>query len=92
MIQVPNALELGSVKNWVIRGWNDHVAEFQQNARDCYLAWRDNSKPRHGPEYGDMKLPRARFKLALRECRRDEELVKADAMANKLKHYDCDGF
>ena len=38
----------------------------------------------HGPEYEDMKLSRARFKLALRECRRNEELMKADAMANKL--------
>ncbi len=40
----------------------------------------------------NLKLSRARFKLALRECRRDEELMKADAMANKLKHNDCAGF
>ena len=28
----------------------------------------------------------------MRECRRNEELMKADAMANKLKHKDCAGF
>ena len=39
-----------------------------------------------------MKLSRARFKLALRECRRDEELMKTDAMANKLKTNDGAGF
>ena len=47
------------------------------NARVCYLIWRNNSKPRHGPEYEDMKVSRARFQLALRECRRNEELMKA---------------
>ncbi len=79
-------------QNWVIPGWNDHVAELHLNARDCYLIWRNNSKPRHGPEHEDMKLSRARFKLALRECRRNEELMKAAAVANKLKHNDCAGF
>ena len=79
-------------QNWVIPGWNDHVAELHLNARDCYLIWRNNSKPWHGPEYENMKLSRARFKLALRECMRNEELMKADAMANKLKHNDCAGF
>ena len=44
------------------------------------------------PEYEDMKLSSARFKLALSECRINEELFKADAMANKLKHNDCAGF
>ena len=78
-------------QNWVMPGWNDHVAELHVNARDCYLIWRNNSKPRHGLEYEDKKLTRARFKLALRECRRNEELMKADAMANKLKHNDCTG-
>ena len=84
----------GSVNkiNWVIPGWNDHVAALHLNARECYLIWRNNSKPRHGPEYDYMKLSKARFKLALRECRRNEELMKADAMANKLKHNDCAGF
>ena len=79
-------------QNRVIPGWNDHVAELHVNARDCYLIWRNNSKPRHGLEYEDKKLTRDRFKLALRECRRNEELMKADAMANKLKHNDCAGF
>ena len=71
-------------QNLVIHGWNDHVAELHLNARECYLIWINNSKPRHGPEYEDMKLSRARFKLALRECRIKKELTKADAMANKL--------
>ena len=79
-------------QNWVIPGWIDHVAELHLNARDWYLIWRNNSKPRHGLEYEDMKLSRARFKLALRECRGNEELMKADAMANKLKHNDSAGF
>ena len=36
-----------------------------------------------------MKQSMARNKLALRECMSDEELVKADGMANKLKNHDC---
>ena len=85
MMQVPNVLVLGS-------GWDDHVSELHHNARYGYLTWRNNSKPRHGPEYEDMKLSRARFKLALRKCRRNEELIIADAMANELKKNECAGF
>ena len=70
-------------QNCVTPGWNDHVVELHLNARECYLIWRNNSKPRHGPEYEDMKLSRAIFKLAMRECRRNEELMKADAMTEK---------
>ena len=57
-------------------GWNYHVAELHHNARYCYLTRINNSKPRHGPQYEDIKLSRARFKLALRECRVYEELLK----------------
>ena len=79
-------------QHWIIPGWDDHVAELHMNAGECYIIWRNNSKPRHGPEYEGTKLSRARFKLALRECRRNDELMKADAVANKLKHNDCTGF
>ena len=79
-------------QNWVIPGWNDLVTELHHNARDGYLIWINNSKPRHGHEKKDMNLSRARFKLAQRECRRNEELMKADAVANKLKHNYSAGF
>ena len=67
-------------------GWNKHVAELHATARSCYVKWRDCGKPRHGLEYDDMNSSRARFKLKFRDCLRNEDSMKADAIALKLRN------
>ena len=72
----------------IVPGWNEHVSELHAHARCCYVIWRNCGKPRQGTEHADMKISRARFKLIFRECLRNEETMKADAIAAKLKNKD----
>ena len=69
-----------------VPGWNKHVAEPHATARICYLIWINCAKPHHGLEYDDMNSSRARFKLKFRDCLRNEDSMKADAIALTLRN------
>ena len=47
-------------------GWNDYVRDAHEAARDAFLMWHANGKPRQGPMFNIMKRTRALFKYALR--------------------------
>ena len=46
--------------------WNEHVADMHDIARDAFLMWKDQGKPRQGPVFEMKKRTNARFKYALR--------------------------
>ena len=69
-----------------VLGWNKHVAELHATARSCYVRWRNCGKPHHGLEYDHMNSSRARFKLKFRDCLRNEDSMKADDIALKLRN------
>ena len=50
-----------------IPGWNDLCAELHNQARDAFLLWRENSKPRSGPFCDLMRSTRAKFKSAIQK-------------------------
>ena len=55
-------------------------------ARSCYVRWRNCGKTHHGLEYDDMTSSRAIFKLKFRDCLRNEDSMKADTIALKLRN------
>ena len=63
-----------------------HVGELHATARSCYVKWRNCDKPHHGIVYDDMNSLRARFKLKFRDCLRNEDSMKADDIALKLRN------
>jgi exonuclease III len=65
-------------------GWNDYCREVHADARDDFLMWTHNGRPRQGPTFDAMKRSRAQFKAALRYCSKVQSRAKADAIA---KHY-----
>ena len=67
-----------------IPGWNDYVKEFYENSRESFLLWRNAGSPRNGPTAEHMRRSRAIFKLALRNCRRNEKAIKAEKILNKF--------
>lgn len=67
-----------------VLGWNTYCKELHSYARDAYLLWRDNGKPRIGFFYKNMSQTRAQFKLALRQCKSNSNKESANALANKL--------
>jgi len=75
-----------------IPGWNTHVRELHDIARECYLVWLDNGKPRSGVWHENMCRSRAKFKLALRYCKQHIEEMKADAVANSVFDKDARKF
>ena len=56
------------------------------------LHWRRSGSPQHSLEALEMRQARAAFKHALRECRQDEEALRAEAMAEKLRSGDTRGY
>ena len=69
------------VNNYSVAGWNDLVADKHEAARRAFLDWVSTGKSRTGYICEQMKRTRAQFKLALRYCRSNEELLRSDAMA-----------
>jgi len=55
--------------NYNIPGWNTHVREKHDAAREAFLLWIDNGRPRQGSICDEMRKTRAHFKLALWGCR-----------------------
>ena len=71
-----------------VPGWNDYVKEHHQVARDAFIMWRDQGKPRQGILHVNMLQSRARFKHVLKDCKRNEEQLRADALAQSLSDND----
>jgi len=67
-----NSVGLRTTQAKHIPGWNDLVKDLHERARSAFLTWRTDGSPRFGPIFFHMKQTRAHFKLALRDCRRNE--------------------
>ena len=71
-------------QNLQVAGWNEVCSDLHSEARDAFLMWRQNGSPRHGQLYELMRVTRARFKLALRQCRQNNSIHEANSLARKL--------
>ena len=67
-----------------VPGWNQYLSEPYNKSRQAYILWSSYNKPRSGPVHEIMKRTRARFKYAQRLVGKNEETLRADALANKL--------
>ena len=67
-----------------VPGWNDFVGDYHREAREFYLFWRDNGKPRFGQIYWEMTRSRLQFKRALKQCKQRREEIVDRKIAGKL--------
>ena len=67
-----------------IAGWNDYVKTAHSYAREAFLLWQSNSKPRFGAICNIMNSSRARFKQCLLLWKSNEDRARGNALANKL--------
>ena len=65
-------------------GWNDHVADLHKDARECFVMWCNNGKPRQGWIFDLMRQTRSQFKYALRTVKNNENVLRRESLANKL--------
>ena len=67
-----------------VPGWKQYLSEPYNESRQAYILWSSYNKPRSGPVREILKRTRARFKYAQRLVGKNEETLRADALANKL--------
>ena len=69
-----------------IPGWNEVCMNLHHEARESFLVWKANAKPRTGPIHELMKISKTKFKYGLstglRQCNKDA----ASHVNNKLAH------
>ena len=53
---------------YIVPGFNDYLKDLHNSARNSYLIWKQNGKPRGDDTDMDMRATRLRFKYALRHC------------------------
>ena len=70
---------------YVVPGFNEHVKDLHDTARQYYLVWRDAGKSRNDETHSDMRRSRLQYKYALRLCRAKKDMHRADALALSLK-------
>jgi exonuclease III len=75
-----------------VAGWNEYCRAAHSEARDAYVIWRNNGRPRQGFLFHNMKRSRAYFKLVFRKCKQDSVRQNADKLADKLLCKDDKGF
>ena len=76
----------------IVPGWNSLVKDYHDQARQAFLTWRRQGSLRSGEAAEHMRATRARFKLALRECRASEERLRVEAQAEKIACKDMKGY
>ena len=64
-----------------VAGWNDYVSHHYNISRTDFKWWVANNRPRHGPIYHAMRMSRAQFKYALRQCRLEERSITSTKLA-----------
>jgi hypothetical protein len=69
---------------FTVAGWNDIVSDKHDAARQAFLDWVFVGKPRFGHTYEIMKRSRAQFKLALRFCKNNEEMLQNNLLASNV--------
>jgi len=64
-----------------VPGWSYYVHDKHDEARQAFLVWVADGKPRCGIAYQTIYKTKAAFKQTLRFCRRHEEQMKAYLLA-----------
>ena len=67
-----------------IAGWNDLVKDNYVCSRSWLELWVSMNKPRQGFVYEQMKISRARMKLAVKQCKNAANAMKSDKLAASL--------
>ena len=86
------ASKLYTHHDYIEPGFNKFAKQLHSEARADYFLWKTSGKPRAGLLYLNMCQSRIRFKRTLRECRQNDETIRANAHANSLMNKDMTSF
>ena len=67
-----------------IPGWNDRCRALHRAARDAFLEWKRSGSYKYGLKFQRMKESRANFKVALDQCKADENSIRNAKFKNNF--------
>ena len=71
-------------KHHEVLGWNLRVKEIHKASREWFILWTKAGRPATGFVAQQMRIYRARFKYALRACKREKNQIAANRLGNEL--------
>ena len=78
--------------DYIVPRFNECVKDLHCTARSDYVAYRDAGKRRSGVLCSNVGRSRLMVKYALRQCKRNEEAIRADQHAKSLFDKDMVSF
>ena len=69
----------------IVSGWNEDVEECYERSCSAFLSWIEAGSPRSGAIADTIRFARVQFKFGLRRCRNNEEKMRSDSFARKLR-------
>ena len=78
--------------DYIVPGFNEFAKQLHREGRSDYLLWKASGKPRTGLLYFNMCQSRIRFKFTLRECRQNDEIIRANQHVKSLMEKDMTSF
>ena len=75
-----------------MHGFNEYAKELHTEARSCFIAWKSIGKPRAGLYSTDICQSMLRFKSVLKHCQRNEDSLRANALATSYMQKDSYSF
>uniref|UniRef100_A0A8C6PLS6 Reverse transcriptase domain-containing protein n=1 Tax=Nothobranchius furzeri TaxID=105023 RepID=A0A8C6PLS6_NOTFU len=82
----------GSTKFKPLPGWSEHAYVLHAESRAAHKAWAAAGKPKSGSKLESKKAANVKFKNAVRYIKRNEQTMRANSLANKLKNNDVSEF
>ena len=79
-VSIPLASKTSKRKH-VIPGWNEMVRPLRESSLFWHQIWKDCGRPQSGALYEIRRQTRARYQLAVRECKRLADNTSADKLA-----------
>ena len=76
----------------VVPGWNDSVKSLYKTSKDRFFKWKSSGRKKGCKAYHDMVCARRKFKRALKSCRKNEEKIRNEKIANCLSKNNSKGF
>ena len=67
-----------------VPGWNEFVKDLYEESLFWHSAWIHQGRPHEGDFFEARKLARARYHLAVRRCKSDEDKIRMERMAEAL--------
>ena len=80
------------VSNQRFPGWNEYCKDKRKDALNWHNIWKDNGRPRHGYIANMRRKSRSDYHRIVKICRKKENTIRSERMAQSLLDNNCRQF